>query len=158
MAVYNQPRKKLSITLEYPQLDSFLYYVQLLLLEEIKEAERLAELGTNSSLSELGKYNYRFTRSYQLPYRHVIYAFETLGEIEEPDQKDLAEQFDELGFEIYISRALVKVNNDVSRLLRNLEAKLVTSKALELIKTRFFKVVEVSNSLDKEVRKRLLRR
>jgi hypothetical protein len=39
----------------------------------------------------------------------VIYASETFGEIEEPDWKDLAEQFDESGFEIYTSRALVKV-------------------------------------------------
>jgi hypothetical protein len=39
----------------------------------------------------------------------VISTCETLGEIEEPDWKDLAEQFDESGFEIYTSRALVKV-------------------------------------------------
>jgi hypothetical protein len=44
--------------------------------------------------------------SYWLPCRHVIYAFETLGEIEEPDWEGLAEQFDELGFEIYQSVAL----------------------------------------------------
>jgi hypothetical protein len=39
-----------------------------------------------------------------------------------------------------------------------LEVKLVISKALELIQTRFFKVVEIFDLLDKEVRERLLRR
>jgi hypothetical protein len=43
-------------------------------------------------------------------------------------------------------------------LSRDLEAKLVTNKTLESIRTRFFKVVEVSDSLDKEARNRLLRR
>jgi hypothetical protein len=36
--------------------------------------------------------------------------------------------------------------------------KLVTNKALEQVRTRFFKVVEVSDSLDEEACKRLLRR
>ena len=39
-----------------------------------------------------------------------------------------------------------------------MEAKLVTSEALESIRTRFFEVVEISDSLDKEARERLLRR
>ena len=43
----------------------------------------------------------------------MIYAFESLGEIEEPDWKDLAEQFDESGFEVYTSRALVEVDEDI---------------------------------------------
>jgi hypothetical protein len=88
----------------------------------------------------------------------MIYAFETLGEIEEPDWKGLAEQFDESGFEVYISRALVEVDDDVKGLLCDFEAKLVMNEALEQVWTCFFEVVEVSDSLDKEARKRLLRR
>jgi hypothetical protein len=42
-------------------------------------------------------------------------------------------------------------------LLCDLEAKLVINKTLELIQTRFFEVVKVSNSLNKEARNRLLR-
>ena len=90
----------------------------------------------------------------------MIYAWEILGEIEEPDWADLAEQFDESGFEIYTSRALVKVSAEEKEkvLSRDLEAKLVTSEALESIRTRFFEVVEISDSLDEEARERLLRR
>ena len=101
--VYDWSKKKLSAILEYTWLDYFLYHVQLLLLEELKGAEKLAESGTNSDLSELGRCDCCFTRSYWLPCRHVIYAFEILGEIDEPDWKDLADQFDESGFEIYTS-------------------------------------------------------
>jgi hypothetical protein len=147
-----------SATLGYTWLENFPYHVQLLLLEEIKEAELLAESCADSSLSELGTCDCRFARSYWLPCRHVIYAFESLGEIEEPDWKGLSEQFDESGFEIYISRALVEVNDDVSALTRDLESKLVTSETLESIRTRFFQVVELSDSLDEEARERLLRR
>jgi len=157
-AAYDWSRKKLSATLEHTWLDAFPYHVQLLLLEEIKEAEKLAESGDESGLTESGKCDCRFQRSYWLPCRHVIYAFETLGEIEEPDWKDLAEQFDESGFEIYTSRALVEVNNDIGALSRDLEAKLVTSETLESIRTRFFEVVELSDSLDEEARDRLLMR
>jgi hypothetical protein len=39
-----------------------------------------------------------------------------------------------------------------------LEAELVTSETLESIRTRFYEVVELSNSLDKEARERLLAR
>ena len=84
--------------------------------------------------------------------------WESLGEIEEPDQEGLAEQFNESGFEIYTSYALVEVNNAIRALLRNFKAKLVTSETLDLIRTRFFKVVELSDTLDKEARNRLLRR
>ena len=88
----------------------------------------------------------------------MIYAFETLGEIEEPDWKDLAEQFNKLGFEIYTTRALVKIDNVIKASSRDLEAKQVTNEALDSIRTRFFKVIELSNSLDEEARDRLLRR
>jgi hypothetical protein len=157
-AAYDWSRKKLSATVEHTWLDAFPYHVQLLLLEELKEAELLAESGADSSLSESGKCDCRFARSYWLPCRHVIYAFEILGEIEEPDWKDLAEQFDESGFEIYTSRALVETDEEVRALSRDFEAKLVTSEALESVRTRFFEVVEVSDSLDEEARERLLRR
>jgi len=156
-AAYDWSKKKLSATLEHTWLDAFPYHVQLLLLEETKEAEKLAELGADSSLSELGKCDCHFARSYWLPYRHVIYAWEVLGEIEEPDWADLAEQFDESGFEIYTSRALVEVREERAS-SRDQEAKLVTSEALELIRTRFYEVVELSDSLDKEARERLLYR
>ena len=88
----------------------------------------------------------------------MIYAFETLGEIEEPNWKDLAEQFDESGFEIYTSRELVETDDHVDRLTRDLQAKLVTSEALDSVRTRFFEVVEISDSLDEEARDRLLKR
>jgi hypothetical protein len=45
----------------------------------------------------------------------------------------------------------------VKALSRDFKAKLVTSEALESVRTRFFKVVEVSDSLDKEARERLLK-
>ena len=155
---FNWSKKKLSATLEHPWLDAFPYVIQLLLLDEIKEADKLAEVGADSSLTESGKCDCRFQRSYWLPCRHVIYAWETLGEIEEPDWAELAEQFDESGFEIYSSRALVQVDDEVTGLSRDLEAKLVTSEALESVRTRFFEVVEVSDSLDIEARDRLLSR
>jgi hypothetical protein len=41
---------------------------------------------------------------------------------------------------------------------RNFEAKLLISETLDLIRTRFFKVVELSNTLDTEVRNCLLTR
>ena len=158
IAAYNWSRKKLSATLEHTWLDVFPYHVQLLLLDEIKEAEKLAESGAEVSLTELGKCEYRFARSYWLPYRHVIYAFETLGEIEEPDWADLSDQFDESGFEIYTTRALIEVNNEIGALSRDLEARLVTGETLDSIRTRFFEVVELSDSLDIEARDRLLSR
>ena len=74
----------------------------------------------------------------------MIHAFELLGEIEEPNWEDLAEQFDESWFEIYTSRALV---DGVSARSRDLEAKLVTSETLDPIKTHFFEV-ELSDTLD----------
>jgi hypothetical protein len=55
-------------------------------------------------------------------------------------------------------RFILEADEDVRGLLRNFEAKLVINKALEQVWTRFFKVVEVSDSLDKEARKRLLYR
>jgi hypothetical protein len=50
------------------------------------------------------------------------------------------------------------IHNEVGALVRDLEAKLVTSGTLDSIRTRFFEVVEVSDSLDEEARERLLRR
>lgn len=70
----------------------------------------------------------------------------------------MAVQFDESGFEIYTSWPLVEVSDETDILTRDLKAKLVTSKALESVRTRFFEVVEVSNTLYEEARERLLRR
>jgi hypothetical protein len=78
------------------------------------------------------------------------------GEIEEPDWADLAEQFDESGFEIYTSRGLIKISKEETVPSREVEAKLVTNEALESIRTHSFEVVEVSDSLDIEARERLL--
>jgi hypothetical protein len=88
----------------------------------------------------------------------VIYAFEFLGEIEEPNWKEFSEQFDESGFEVYTSRALVEVDNEAMPVSRDLRAKLVTSEALDSIRTRFFEVAEFSDSLDSDEKDRLLRR
>jgi hypothetical protein len=156
-AAYNWSKKKLSAMLEHPWLDSFPYQVQLLLLEEIKGAERLAESGDESGITESGKCDCCFARFYWLPCKHVIHAW-NLGEIDEPNWSDLAEQFDESGFEIYVSKGLVNVKEEEKVLSRDLEAKLVTNEALESVRTRFFEVVELSDSLDAEARMRLLRR
>jgi hypothetical protein len=90
----------------------------------------------------------------------VIYAFEYLGLIEEPDWTEFANQFDESGFEIYTTRALVDVEDDDhgNSLSRELQAKLVTSEALDQIRTRFFEVAEYSDSLDLDEQERLLKR
>ena len=45
-------------------LFAFPYHVQLLLLGEIKGAEKLAESGNDSGLTEFGKCNCRFSRLY----------------------------------------------------------------------------------------------
>jgi hypothetical protein len=50
------------------------------------------------------------------------------------------------------------IKEEEKPLLRDLEAKLVINKILELIRTRFFEIVEVSDSLDEEARDYLLRR
>ena len=42
----------------------------------------------------------------------MIYTLRS-GDIEEPDWKELADQFDELSFEIYTSRGLVEVDSEV---------------------------------------------
>jgi hypothetical protein len=68
----------------------------------------------------------------------VIYAYEFLTTIKEPDWAEYARQFDESGFEIYISRALVKVEDEVKTLARDIKAKLNTSETLHYIRTRFF--------------------
>jgi hypothetical protein len=151
-------KKKLSATLEHSWLNAFPYIIQLLLLDEIKGANKLSKDGADSSLTESGKCDCRFQRRYWLLCRHVIYSWETLGEIEEPNWSEYAEQFDESRFDIYLSRGLTTVNDEVAGLSRELEAKLVTSEALESVRTRFFEVVEVFDSLDEEARDRLLRR
>ena len=159
-AAYNWSKKKLSVALEYPWLNDFPYPVQLLLLAEIRAAEELAELGKESHLSaDQESCDCRFARSYWLPCRHVIYAFEYLGLIEEPNWTEFANQFDESGFEVYTTRALVDIEDDhVSNMSRDLQAKLVTSEALDQIRTRFFEVSEYSDSLDLDEKERLLKR
>jgi hypothetical protein len=88
----------------------------------------------------------------------VIYVWEVLGEIEKPDWADLADQFDKSGFEIYTSKTLVTVSKKEKVLLYDLEAKLVISKTLESIRTQFFEIVEIFDSLEKKARERLLYR
>ena len=55
-------------------------------------------------------------------------------------------------FEIY------KVNNKVGALTRDLKAKLVISNTLDSIRTRFFEVIKVTDSLDYKAHERLLKR
>ena len=154
---YDWKRKKLSATLEYPWLIIFPYPVQLKLLDEIRAAETLAESGNESSFSESSFCDCRFARSYWLPCRHVIHAF-NLGSIEEPNWDEYAALFDELGFEIYVTRNLKEVDKEVGELARDLGAKLVTSEALDQIRTRFFEVAEYGVSLDENERDRLFKR
>ena len=82
---YNQSKKKLSATLEFPWLSAFSYQIQLLLLDEIKAAEKLAKLGKEPSFSDVGTCSCRFARSYWLPCRHIIVAYEWLALIEKPN-------------------------------------------------------------------------
>ena len=50
------------------------------------------------------------------------------------------------------------MNNEVRGLSRDLQAKLITSEILESIRTCFYEVVKLSDSLDKDTRERLLSR
>jgi hypothetical protein len=77
-------KKSLSVTLEFPCLP-LLYQIQLLLLDEIKAAEKLSELGKEPLLSETNTCFCRVARSYWLPCPHVIASYEFLGLIDEPD-------------------------------------------------------------------------
>jgi hypothetical protein len=147
-ATYNWGKKKLSATLEHPWLTEFPFPVQLLLLDEIKAADRLAESGQESRLPESGSCDCRFARSYWLPCRHVLYAL-SLKFIEEPNWTEYVRQFDESGFDIYVTRGLREVEDEeVVSLTRDLQAKLVTSEALDQIRTRFFEVAEFCDLLD----------
>ena len=158
-AEYDWSKKKLSATLEFPWLNAFPYQIQLLLLDEIKAAEKLAELGKEPSLSDVGTCSCRFARSYWLPCRHIIVAYEWLASIEEPNWEEHASQFDESGFEIYTTRALVKTQEDESREnSREIQAKLNTSEALDQIRSRFFELSEFADQLDIEEKDRLFKR
>jgi hypothetical protein len=88
----------------------------------------------------------------------MINAFEYLGIIDKLDWIDYTNQFDKSEFDVYITRALVKVEEEEQTLSRDFEAKLVTSKTLDQIWTRFYKVVEHSDSLDSDEKERLLKR
>jgi hypothetical protein len=157
-AAYDWANKKLSATLEFPWLNFFPYQIQLLLLDEIKAAESLAELGKESSLEDGNTCSCRFARSYWLPCRHVILAFYWLGLIEEPNWEEYANQFSESGFEIYSTRALVEVEDEPRVYSRDIEAKLNTSEALDQVRTRFFEVSELADQLDGEEKNRLFKR
>ena len=158
-AAYDWSKKKLSATLEYPWLSEFPYPIQLLLLDEIKGATTLAELGHDSTLSAEGTCSCRFARSYWLLCYHVILAYELLGQIEEPNWDEFARQFDESGFEVYYTRDLVEVEEDESRAgSRELQAKLQTSETLDQIRSRFFELSEIASHLDNEEKERLLAR
>jgi hypothetical protein len=158
-SAYDWSKKKLSATLGFPWLTAFPYQIQLLLLDEIKAAENLAELGKEPSLSETSTCSCRFARSYWLPCRHVILAFEYLALIEEPNWSEYVDQFDESGFEIYTTRALVEVEDDSSGdTSREIQAKLNTSEALDQIRSRFFELSEFANQLDAEEKDRLYKR
>ncbi|TAQ84793.1 hypothetical protein B7494_g6880 [Chlorociboria aeruginascens] len=111
-AAYDWSKKKLSAISEYPWLNEFPYHVQLLLLDEIKAATLLAESGKDPMLSSNGTCSCKFARSYWLPCRHVILAYEFLFLIEEPNWEEYAHQFDESGFEIYSTRVLVEVEDE----------------------------------------------
>jgi hypothetical protein len=89
----------------------------------------------------------------------VIYAFSFLGVIDEPDWSEYVIMFNESRFEIYTSRALVKVEDDNVKLLsRDIKAKLNTSETLDHVRTRFFELNEFTNSLDSDKKERLLKR
>ena len=68
--------------------------------------------------------------------------------------------FDESGFEIYTTRALVDIDDGdhVNALSRDFHSKLITSETLDQIRTRFFEIAEYSDSLDSDEKERLLKR
>lgn len=128
-------------------------------MDEIKGAETLAESGKDTRLNDDDTCSCRFSRAYWLPCRHVIYAYEWLAQIAEPNWEDYAHQFDESGFEIYITRALVEVEEEESHgRSRDMEAKLNTSEALDQIRSRFFELSELADQLDDEEKGRLFDR
>ena len=129
-------------------------------MAEIQAAEALAEAGKESRLSEdQSTCDCKFVRSYWLPCRHVIFAYEFLSQIEEPDWLDYTHQFDESGFEVYLTRGLVEVDEDnIQTLTRDLQAKLNTSEALDHVRTRFFELSEFTDLLDADEKDRLLKR
>ena len=89
----------------------------------------------------------------------MIASYEFLGLIDEPNWKEFADQFDESGFEIYSTRALVEIEENEPRdTLYNIQAKLNTSKALDQIRLRFFELSEFANQLDLEEKDRLFKR
>jgi hypothetical protein len=57
-----------------------------------------------------------------LPSKHVIYGFEHLGEIEDPNWPRFVKLFDESGFDVYVTRALVEVKDKEQLLARDVEA------------------------------------
>jgi hypothetical protein len=79
-----------------------------------------------------------------------MYAYNFLGLIKELDRPEYAQLFGESGFEIYSTRGLVKVKDEVNSLTRDLEAKLNTSEALDQVRTRFFELREYTDSLDED--------
>jgi hypothetical protein len=159
MEAYNWSHKKLSSTLKHPWLENFRYQVQLLLLAEIEAAEKLTEADEPPFLLPNGACEYKFARSYWLPCRHVIYTYEFLGSIEEPNWSEFAELFEESGFDIYYTRGLVEVDEDhIDALSHNFEAKLFLSETLNQIRTRFYEVTEFSDTLTLDKKERLLKR
>ena len=132
--------------------------MQLLLLNKIKAVAELAESSADSCLNEYSLYKCCFARAYLLFCKHVIYNFKYFKEIEELDWPTFIELFDESSFDVYVTRALVKVEDEEQLLARDVEAKHVTNEALNLVRTRFYKVMELSESLNEEARDRLFKR
>ncbi len=52
----------------------------------------------------------------------MIYGFEHLGEIEDPNWPRFVKLFDESGFDVYVTRALVEVKDKEQLLARDVEA------------------------------------
>jgi hypothetical protein len=126
-------------------------------LAEIRAAKALAKLGKESRLLTNNTCDCKFARSYWLPCRYIIYAYEFLGQIDEPNWSEFAELFDESRFEVYFTRGLVEDNEeDENQLSPDIEAKLLLSETLDQIRNRFYEVSKYSNSLDSDEKARLL--
>ena len=86
----------------------------------------------------------------------MIFASHQFGSIEEPDWVDYVAQFDESGFEVYTTRALIDVEEEeTSGLAREVKAKLNMGEALDQVRTRFFELSKVVSQLDIEQKDRL---
>ena len=130
---------------EYKPLQQFLYPVQQLIIQEIREAETLFVNGDEARHFVQLSCHCQFFRKYRLPCRHIFYA-DTIwsGTITEDHWKQFAWLFDESGFEIYETWASIDCPDDVFDEEMGVPArrKLAMWEVLEQVRVNFFGLEE----------------